>query len=344
MNIYFRTNYNTKVGIGNFMRTIMLAEKLKKNNECTIILDKKLDTNKFKNLNLKFDYLYSNFKKFRSQKIDAKKFVLKIKKDSIIFIDDYRLGKEWEKIVSKKSKKLIAICDDYKKKHYVDFLINTKPLLDIKNQKIYKNIKKINKKNCEFLLGHKYAFIKKFSTKIENVKKNFIITFYNGGSGDLLIYLKLIKLILINKKLINKNIQIKVIIGPLSKNKKKTVRVLSKINGIKIITDKFDIRKHLITTDLMISSSGLMFYESTYYKIPTIFIKMVNNQDIDNFTVQNFGQIIALEKKDLNQTQKMNKLIFLLINQYKRLKNYTLKPKFIVDSNGPSRIVNNILK
>ena len=51
---------------------------------------------------------------------------MKIKKNSIIFIDDYRLGNEWEKIVSKKSKKLIAICDDYKKKHHVDFLINTK--------------------------------------------------------------------------------------------------------------------------------------------------------------------------------------------------------------------------
>ena len=29
MNIYFRTNYNTTVGIGNFMRVVMLAEKLK---------------------------------------------------------------------------------------------------------------------------------------------------------------------------------------------------------------------------------------------------------------------------------------------------------------------------
>ena len=92
-------------------------------------------------------------------------------------------------------------------------------------------------------MGRSISFIKKFSTKIKNVKKNFVITFYNGGSGDLLIYFKLIKLILVNKKLINKNIQIKVIIGPLSKNKKKTVRVLSKIDGIKIITDKFDIRK-----------------------------------------------------------------------------------------------------
>ena len=300
--------------------------------------------NEFKNLNLKFDHLYNNDLEFKSQETDAKKFILKVKRGSIIFVDDYRLGNKWEKIVTKKSKKLIGICDDYKKKHYVDFLINTKPLLDIKHKKIYQNIKQVNKKNCKFLFGHKYAFIKKFSKQVNSDRKNFKITFYNGGSGDLVIYLKLIKLIIINKRLIDKIIQIKVIIGPMSKNKKKTVEIFSKINGIKIISDKLDIREQLVRTDLLISSSGLMFYESSYYKIPTIFIKMVDNQDIDNYSVQNFGQIVVLDKKDLNQTQKMKKLIFLLINKNKRLKNYISKPKFIVDSNGPSRIINKILK
>jgi len=342
MNIYFRTNYNTTVGIGNFMRVVMLAEKLKKKHTCIIILDKKI--NEFKNLNLKFDHLYNNDLEFESQETDAKIFISKVKRGSIIFVDDYRLGNKWEKIVTKKSKKLIGICDDYKKKHYVDFLINTKPLLDIKHKKTYQNIKQVNKKNCKFLFGHKYAFIKKFSKQVKSDKKNFTITFYNGGSGDLVIYLKLIKLIIINKRLIDKIIQIKVIIGPMSKNKKKTVEIFAKINGIKIIRDKLDIREQLVRTDLMISSSGLMFYESSYYKIPTIFIKMVDNQDIDNYSVQNFGQIVVLDKKDLNQTQKMKKLIFLLINNNKRLKNYISKPKFIVDSNGPSRIINKILK
>ena len=257
--------------------------------------------NEFKNLNLKFDHLYNNDLEFKSQETDAKKFILKVKRGSIIFVDDYRLGNKWEKIVTKKSKKLIGICDDYKKKHYVDFLINTKPLLDIKHKKIYQNIKQVNKKNCKFLFGHKYAFIKKFSKQVNSDRKNFKITFYNGGSGDLVIYLKLIKLIIINKRLIDKIIQIKVIIGPMSKNKKKTVEIFSKINGIKIISDKLDIREQLVRTDLLISSSGLMFYESSYYKIPTIFIKMVDNQDIDNYSVQNFGQIVVLDKKDLNQ-------------------------------------------
>ena len=47
-------------GIGNFMRAVTLATKLQKNNSCTIILDKKIEKKKFKNLNLNFDYLYNN--------------------------------------------------------------------------------------------------------------------------------------------------------------------------------------------------------------------------------------------------------------------------------------------
>ena len=173
MNIYFRTNYNIQQGIGNFMRAVTLATKLQKNNFCTIILDKKIDKKKFKNLNLNFDYLYNDNYQFKSEVVDAKKFSLRIKKNSIIIVDDYRIGDVWEKIVTKNSKKLVAICDNYKKKHYVDFLINTKPLLNNPNPKIFNNIKNNNKRNCSFLLGHKYAFIKN-SSKIIIKKKNLL--------------------------------------------------------------------------------------------------------------------------------------------------------------------------
>ena len=331
-------------GIGNFMRAVTLATKLQKNNSCTIILDKKIEKKKIKNLNLNFDYLYNNNYHFTSEVVDAKKFSLKIKKDSIIIVDDSRIGKVWEKIIKKNSKKLVAICDNYKKKHYVDFLINTKPLLSSPDPKIFNNIKKNNKRNCIFLLGHKYAFIKNSSKIIKNKKKPFTITFYNGGSSSLLIYSKLIKLIVGNKKLINKKIKIKIIIGPLSQNIKNTLKVFSKIKSVKIIKDKLDLGEELVNTDLMVSSTGLIFYESTYYKIPTIFIKMVNNQDIDNYSIQNFGQIMILTKKDLIQTNKMGSLIVLMINNYKRITEYLSKPNYIIDGNGPSRIVKKILR
>ena len=344
MNIYFRTNYNIQQGIGNFMRAVTLATKLQKNNFCTIILDKKIDKKKFKNLNLNFDYLYNDNYQFKSEVVDAKKFSLRIKKNSIIIVDDYRIGDVWEKIVTKNSKKLVAICDNYKKKHYVDFLINTKPLLNNPNPKIFNNIKNNNKRNCSFLLGHKYAFIKNSSKIIIKKKKPFTITFYNGGSSSLLIYSKLIKLIISNEKLINKKIQIKVIVGPLSQNIKSTLKVFSKIKRVKIIKDKLDLGEELVNTDLMVSSAGLIFYESTYYKIPTIFIKMVNNQDIDNYAIQNFGQIMVLTKKDLMQTNKMGSLIVLLINNYKRITEYLSKPNYNIDGNGPSRIAKKILR
>ena len=344
VNIYFRTNFNSKHGIGHFVRVLNLVKKLKINYFCKIILDNNQIENKFKNFNFSFDFLYKNNSNFRSEQEDAINFCSKIKKNSIVIVDDYRLGFKWEKIVSQYTSKLVVICDDYTKKHYADILINTKSTLNNPDNKILHILKNVNKNNCRFLLGHEYAFVE-FLSKTPKQKKNFfVITFYNGGAGSLLVYLNLIKFIFKNKKLINKNFLINVIVGPLSKNKKKVLKVFSKIKGVKVIIDKLDLSNELSNTDLMISSSGLMFYESSYYKIPTIFIKMAENQSIDNYSIQKFGQIIVLDKKDLAKANKMGRLIIVLVNNYKRLKNYLSNPQFVIDDKGLSRIIKKILE
>ena len=66
------------------------------------------------------------------------------------------------------------------------------------------------------MLGSKYSIINNLFNKKYKIKnrKNFNITFYNGGSGNILIYEKIIKLIIQNQK----QIIINLVCGPFAKN------------------------------------------------------------------------------------------------------------------------------
>ena len=80
-------------------------------------------------------------------------------------------------------KKLVVIDDFLNRSHVCDIVVNSKP--NFLNKKFEDFFKKKNI-NTKFLLGPKYCIIDKKIKKNYRSKKKFIITFYNGGSGDLL--------------------------------------------------------------------------------------------------------------------------------------------------------------
>ena len=40
MNFFFRTNFNSKIGLGHIIRSLRLFDELKNNNNCKIFIDK----------------------------------------------------------------------------------------------------------------------------------------------------------------------------------------------------------------------------------------------------------------------------------------------------------------
>ena len=114
--------------------------------------------------------------------------VIKEKKNTITIIkDSYRFGFKWEKYVRKNCNKLIIIDDFPDKKHFADCYINHSPHFDNPKIDLINLIKKNNKKKCQFLLGTKYALLNLKSGK-KSIRSD--IVFYNGGSGNILVYEK----------------------------------------------------------------------------------------------------------------------------------------------------------
>ena len=253
MNFFFRTNFNSKIGLGHIIRSLRLFDELKNNNNCKIFIDKY--SKSISNFAPKkiFEEVYKK-KSFKNQKDDAKIFLNKIKKfnEGYIVLDDYRLDIVWEKILSKKNFKIISLEDLENREHYSDILINYDS--QYLNQARY-DYKLNKKKGAKFLLGPRYCILPKInrSKKVKKKNNSFYITMYMGGSGNLLKDLPSNKRI---KKKIKKNIFINVIIGPLSKNKNLILK-LSKIdkNIIPIENSKnlFDIYKK---SDLFIGAAG----------------------------------------------------------------------------------------
>ena len=343
MKVYFRTNFNKKVGIGHLSRTYNLYLELKKIYTCKVIVDKKQNNIPFFKNSEDLIYLYEEGE-FKNEKVDASLIIKKIlyDKKNIIIVDDYRFGEFWEKKVSKYAKKIIAIDDFTLKKHHADILINTKPeLLNIESLALNKIIK-CNKVGAKLLLGPKYSITNNFFNNVAQVKnkKKINITFYNGGSGDILIYKKIIQLILENQK----NIIINLICGPFAKNVNSIILRYKKFKKVKIINNNDDFYKTLINTNLLIGSCGLISFETAKINLPSILIIMNKNQVINKSTLEEIGHHFVLKKKDIRSTKKFYDLSILCLKNYKRIKQMMKQSKFSLENDGKKLIIESILK
>ena len=189
----------------------------------------------FSSSDREFIFLYDR-QEFFSENSDADLSIREISKTkkNIIIIDDYRLGRKWKK-VSPYCNKIIAIDDFIYKKHHVDILINSKPELSNPDSKTLKIIKKNNKKKTIFFFGKEYSITNQFFSQKFRQKKNnrLTLTFYNGGSGNILIYEKIINYITRQKK----KLTINLICSPLARNTNLVIKRYKKLKNIKIINN-----------------------------------------------------------------------------------------------------------
>jgi len=331
------------VGIGHLSRIYSLYLELKKFYPCKVIIDNKVKNIPFFKNSKDLISLYKK-KKFESEKKDAEKFIenILLNKKNIIIVDDYRLGILWEKKLSFYANKIIAIDDFVQRKHYADILINTKPELTNINSESLKKIKNFNKSGTEFLFGSKYSIMSNYFNKKNNInnKKKINITFYNGGSGDILIYENIIKSILQNQK----KIFINLVCGPFAKNTKHIRLKYKKIKNIKIIDNNDDFYKTIITTNLLIGSCGLISFETARINLPSILFVMNKNQKINKNTLEEIGHYFVLDKKDIKSSKKVCSLILLCLKNYKRIRKIMKQSKFSTNDDGKKLIIKSILK
>ena len=320
--------------MGHLSRTLKFANILKKNgHKCFFYIDKKKDLKEIK-INYPVFEIDRNYV-FQDETIDAKKFIKLLKKEKgFIIVDDYRLKTVWQNIIKKNKHKLIHISDDAKLNDISDYKINYKI-----------NSYKIKKNKTKYLLGPKYVLLErgKISSNIHNYKK-FNIILYLGGSGNLEIFEGMSKEI--KKKFLQNNItnfDIKIILGPLVKNKEKFIKKYKKIDKITIINGEYNLIDIYKNSQLFLGSSGTSVYETCHANIPTILFKYVNNQDDSISDLEKIGHFFHLEKKEINNFNQIAKLVFLIFKNYSKIKKITNNKKLKIDTLGPKRIYNVIL-
>ena len=333
--IYFRANFSTKSGLGHVMRVNRIANYFsKKGFICNIFLDKKeIGTKISKNIKHKIIYLYRTSSKKYKQEEDAKITMSLMKKDTLIFIDDYRAKLIWQNQLKKKGFKSIKISDFLNERSYSDYIINTKP--DFLEEKVIRKFEELNPKS-QLMLGPKYCMIESRYKPLKEKKNKFKIAFYLGGSGDLK-FLRNIIISLIKNINLN-NFYFYVVVGPFSKN----VNCLNDLKiykkNIKIIKNNLNLFKVINHINLFVGSAGISIFETSLYKIPSIFFNLSQNQNINREMLGKIGQYFVLEKKDLRQKTKISKLIYLIYKNYKRIKSNTLRSNLNIDDKGIKRI------
>lgn len=299
MEIYLRTNYNYNVGYGHISRISKIYHLLKNKYSCKIIIDKIIKNDlPFELKKRNVIEIYAGYKKFKNEIDDADQ-VLKIinnnktSKKKVIFVDDYRLGKKWEKKLNIQNVFIVVIDDFLDKEHYCDFLINTK--LDFLNEKLKQSVQKKNKSSCIFYLGPKFAFVNNL-TRQRNIKfkKKFNLTFYLGGSLLIKDFEKLI-LELAEKNYYNLTI-IYNHLNPGNKKIKKLLRIKNNLKFIKRLNSLDNVYKN---TNLFISPAGLTMYEAANLKIPSIFYFLTNNQLFNAKYYKYLGQFFILKKNEI---------------------------------------------
>ena len=314
--ILFRIDLSIKEGLGHYNRVKSLIKYLNLK-KYKIIVDNLPNISFFKTEINNILPLYEANRNFVSEKNDALLFLKLIKekfKNPVVIKDSYRLGYNWEKSVYRYCKKLVSIVDFPQKKYYVDYHINHSPSFSIKDEKILKKIKINNKKKCTFLLGPNYAL---FNSSINKKKIISDLVFYNGGSGNVLIYEKVIKKILKNTK---KKTKVILIAGPFVKNYKLICQKFNIYKNINIIYKPKNILNIVKGTKVFISSAGVSMFESSFLKIPTLLFKMNKNQTLDDKDCEKLGHYFSLEKKDLNFVDKIANLISLMLKNNDKIK------------------------
>ncbi len=311
--ILIRIDLGSKLGLGHFIRVKTLIKYLKIKNY-KIIVDNIYNEKFFTKEKKKIISLYEN-SNFVSELDDAKKFLKIFKKkyqNPIIIKDSYRLNYKWEKYLSKYSKKIISIDDFVENNHYSDVYINHSPALNY-NEELIKTVKNNNKKGCDLLIGTKFALFNTSFKKIETKKSD--ITFYNGGSGDIFIYKKIIKQLLKNNNL---NYKINLIIGPYAKNFSKVEKLFIKDKYVKVINQPDNIISYLKNTKLFVSPASTSMFESSLTKTPTLLFRIYENQNVlSDKDLEKLGHYFSLNKKDIFSTDKIVNIIEMMFKNNK---------------------------
>ena len=295
MNIAFRVDADSKIGIGHLKRCLSLATQIKKKIGVFFLIKKNSSNyhSLIKKKNFPF-FLLNKSVQNSSETIS----ILRKKKISILVIDHYKLNYYWEKKIKKNLKYLISI-DDLNRYHFSDYLFAQS--LDKKKITLSKICKTFSGKNF-FILDEKYLNLK--NKKIDEKNISFLINF---GSSDI----KNLTCILLNFLLSHfpKN-KINVVI-------EKKFSFLKELNQIKKKNKKIKIYKNLETLANITNKSDVCFGAGGIH-------------NVERTGIGKLSFVITTAKNQLANTKLLSeKKLIIHLGKYNNFNLKLIKPEII---------------
>ena len=305
LNILFRTDSSSFIGLGHIMRCLVLATRLKNENKNLNII---FATQNLKgNINSKI--LQNGFKlhKLSSSKKSELIELISKKKIDLLIIDSYEISYRYEKAIINKTKCKTLVFDDMFHKHNSDMVLNHG--LQVKKQK-YKNL--ISKKTKIFC-GVKYTILRdEFFKNYKKTKNNNKIAIILGGNDIKNLSLKIAKLL----QKIDKKYKITIITTKVNPN----LSQLQNKQNIKLLVDIKNVAQTLCQHELIICASGGNLFEVMAMKKRFINIKVAKNQDSIVEFLQKKKIFTTLDIKLINKTNLQDKINYTARNNiYKKL-------------------------
>lgn len=292
--VFFNVIGNKKNGTGHIYRTISLAKEINRKYKVYFITSKseKLAINRLRNK--KYELILCSKKKIFKK--------LAILKPNVVINDVLSTTKAQIKVLKKSNIKVINFEDLGSGTKISDLTIN-----EIYEKPLDHDKKIIWGKNFFFLRDEFLRQKKNNYVKIKNVLLFF------GGTDPNNLTLKIIKSIY--NFAIEKNINIKIIIGIGYKNKQTLLRYIKSKQNISLIDSTSKITKYMKKCQLAFTSNGRTTYELAHMNIPAIVISHNYRETMHKFSSIENGFI------NLGQYNKRNFLFNDVIFAFKGLIN-----------------------
>jgi len=268
MNILFRADSSSTIGLGHIMRDLVLASQYKDAN----IVFATQDLNG--NINEKIKESGHTVEILQSNALEEVVSLIARYSIDLVVIDHYDINDEYERQLKEKTGVRILSFDDTYQKHYCDILLNHN--LSAKKEK-YLNLVPAD---CELRCGSKFTLIRdEFkeavikNRHINNTAK-LIVFVAMGGSDSQNINMKILKVLTKFK-----NIYIHLVTSSSNTNVKRLHQYISNKKNIKLHINSKDMAYLMNKAHIAIISPSVIAAEVIYMRLPFIAIKTADNQN-----------------------------------------------------------------
>jgi UDP-2,4-diacetamido-2,4,6-trideoxy-beta-L-altropyranose hydrolase len=294
MRVAFRLDVTKQIGTGHFVRCLTVANRLKHIGAHTLFICYPLPPSLIDQLNscgheyLPLSEMAEEVYRVGDQTIphahwiptasdiDAKKTIQALAKEEwdVLVVDHYALDIKWESALRPYAKKIFVIDDLADRNHDCDFLLDQNIYLDYQDR--YQS--KVPK-HCRLLLGPKYCLLRDQFLKAHQFrnlpprKVQEVLIFMGGVDLENYTMKVLNSLLLCNLA----NCNVNVVIGD-SHPDLTGIRAICEKHGFNCFVQTEEMANLMISADLAIGAGGTAVWERCYLGLPTITIKVAENQ------------------------------------------------------------------